>query len=93
MMNEIFANMEDVYVVYINDLMIFTKSDSKEEHDKVMLKVLCCLKENDLFIKLKKCTFHIKEVEFLSMIVGKNGVHMDDSNIKAILSKYKGTSK
>ena len=84
-MNEIFTNMEDICVIYIDDLMIFTKSNSKEEHDKVVLEVLCCLEENDLFIKLEKYTFHTEDVEFLGMVVGKDGVHMDNSKVKAIL--------
>ena len=40
MMNEIFHNMLDICVVYIDDPMIFTKSDNQEEHDKIMLEVL-----------------------------------------------------
>ena len=40
MMNEIFANMENVIVVYIDDLLIFTKTDNQEEHDKIVLEVL-----------------------------------------------------
>ena len=85
MINDIFTDMEDVYVVYIDDLMIFMKSNSKKEHNKVVLKVLCCLEENDLFIKPKKCTFYAKEAEFLGMIVGKDSVCMDDSKVMAIL--------
>ena len=50
MMNEIFVDMEDVVVVYINDLMIFTKTDNQEEHDRIMLEVLCRLDKNDLFV-------------------------------------------
>ena len=45
MMNEIFANMEEVVVVYIDDIMIFTKTDDPKEHDKIMLEVLHCLEE------------------------------------------------
>ena len=33
MMNEIFADMDDVVVVYIDDLMIFTKTDNQAEHN------------------------------------------------------------
>ena len=40
MMNEIFADMEDVIVVYIDDLLIFTKTDNQEEHDRIVLEVL-----------------------------------------------------
>ena len=60
--NEIFTNMKDVCIIYIDNLMIFTKSNSKKEHNKVMLEVFRCLEENDLFIKSKKYTFHTKKV-------------------------------
>ena len=40
MMNEIFHDMSDVCIVYIDDLMIFTTSDNQEEHNKIMLEVL-----------------------------------------------------
>ena len=33
MMNEIFADMDDMVVVYIDDLMIFTKTDNQAEHN------------------------------------------------------------
>ena len=39
MMNEIFADMDDVVVVYINDLMILTKTENQAEHDKIILEV------------------------------------------------------
>ena len=37
MMNKIFADMEDVCNVYINNLRIFTKFNFKEEDNKVVL--------------------------------------------------------
>ena len=85
MMNEIFADMDDMVVVYIDDLMIFTKTDNQVEHDKVVLKVLCRLEENNLFVKPEKCTFHTTEVDFLGMIVGHDSIKMDQSKVQAIL--------
>ena len=85
MMNEIFTDMEDVVVVYIDDIMIFTKTDNLKEHDKIMLEVLRCLEENDLYIKPEKCTFRTTEVDFLEMIVGKDGIKMDQEKVKAVL--------
>ena len=84
-MNEIFADMDGVVVVYIDNLMIFTKTENQAEHDKIILEVLRHLKENDLFVKLKKCTFHATEVDFLGMIVGHDGIKMDQEKVKAIL--------
>ena len=85
MMNEIFTDMDDVVVVYIDDLMIFTKTENQAEHDKIVLEVLRRLEENDLFMKSEKCMFRATEVDFLSMIVGRNGIKMDQEKVKAIL--------
>ncbi|RHW30551.1 hypothetical protein D1B31_23670 [Neobacillus notoginsengisoli] len=85
MMNEIFADMDDVVVVYIDDLLIFTKTNDVKEHERIVKEVLRRLEENDLFIKPEKCTFTVPEVEFLGMIVGRDGIKMDDSKVKAIL--------
>ena len=85
MMNEIFMDMGDVVVVYIDDLMIFTKTENQAEHDKIILEVLRRLEENDLFVKPEKCTFHTTEVDFLGMIVGRDGIKMNQEKVKAIL--------
>ena len=85
MMNEIFADMEDFVVVYINNIMIFTKADNPKEHNKIVLEVLHCLEENDLYVKPEKCRFHTTEVDFLRMIVEKDGIKMDQEKVKAIL--------
>ena len=85
MMNKIFADMNDVVVVYIDNLMIFTKTENQAEHDKIVLEVLRRLEENDLFVKPEKCTFHATEVDFLSMIVRRDRIKMDQEKVKAIL--------
>jgi hypothetical protein len=84
MMNEIFSDMADVMVIYIDDLMIYTKTDDIQEHERLVKKVLKRLEEHDLFAKPEKCTFGVKEVEFLGMIVSREGIKMDDSKVKAI---------
>ena len=69
MMNEIFHDMSDVCMVYIDNLMIFTNTDDQEKHDRIVLEVLKHLRDNDLFVKPEKCRFRITEVSFLGMIV------------------------
>ena len=68
MMNEIFANMEDIVVVYIDDIMIFTKGDLAQHQAKVK-EVLQCLCDNNLFACPEKCSFDKMEVEYLGMFV------------------------
>ena len=84
MMNEIFLDMDDAMVIYIDDLIIYTKTDNIQQHERIVKKVLKCLEEHDLFAQPEKCTFSVKEVEFLGMIVSREGIKMDDSKVKAI---------
>ena len=37
-----------------------------------------------MYLKLEKCTFSNKEVEYLRIIVGKGGVQMNPVKLKAI---------
>src|SRR5437899_1073274 len=85
MMNESFHDMSDVCIVYINDLMIFTKSEDEKEHNRIVLEVLKRLKENDLYVKPEKCHFKVKEVNFLGMVVSSDGIKMDEPKVKAVL--------
>ena len=81
MMNEIFHDMSDVCIVYINDLMIFMPTDNQEEHDRIVLEVLKRLHDNDLFVKPEKCHFRVTEVDFLGMIVSHDGIKMDPEKV------------
>ena len=85
MMNKIFTDMDDVVMVYIDDLMIFTKTENQAKYDKIVLEVLRRLEENDLFVKPEKCMFCATEVDFLGMIVRCDGIKMDQEIVKVIL--------
>ena len=49
-----------------------------------MNRVLDRLKEYSLYIKLSKCKFFTREVDFLGYRVGVDGVSMDPSRVSAI---------
>ena len=83
MMNEIFADIEDVVIVYIDDIMIFTKDDLAQHQAKVK-EVLQWLCDNDLFARPEKCSSNKTEVEYLRMFIICDGIKMDDTKVKAI---------
>ena len=83
MMNEIFTDMEDVVVVYIDNIMIFTKGNLVQHQAKVK-EVLQHLCDNNLFTRPEKCSFDKTEVEYLGMFINRNGIKMDDIKVKAI---------
>ena len=62
---------------------IFTKG-SLAEHQAKVKEVLHRLHNNDLFARPEKCSFDKTEVEYLGMFVNRDGIHMDDSKVKAI---------
>ena len=86
MMNEIFTDVEEIVVVYINDIMIFTKTDDLKKYNEIMLEVFHHFEENGLFVKPEKCTFCTTEVDFLRMIMEKDGIKMDEEKVKAALN-------
>ena len=80
-MNDTFCNMVTV-IVYIDDILIFMKTE--EGHDEIIMEVLRRLKENDLFVKLEKCFFKVREVEMLGLIISPDGIKMDLKKVEAI---------
>jgi len=62
--------------------LIFSKR--KEELQKLTLRVLKKLQENDLFANLDKCTFEATEVDYLEMIICENQIKMDPAKLKGI---------
>jgi hypothetical protein len=59
---------------------------NEEEHDEHLRLVLQKLRENQLYAKLNKCEFWLKEVLFLGHIISKGGISIDPSKVKDVLS-------
>jgi hypothetical protein len=84
LMNKVFMEYLDTFVVvFIDDILIFSKN--KEEHDEHLRLVLQKLRENQLYVKLNKCEFWLKEVLFLSHIISEGGISVDPSKVKDVL--------
>ncbi|WVZ80302.1 hypothetical protein U9M48_027792 [Paspalum notatum var. saurae] len=85
MMNSVFMNELDKFVVvFIDDILIYSKSEKEhEEHLKI---VLTRLREHKLYAKFSKCAFWLKEVSFLGYILSEKGVAVDPSKVKDVLN-------
>ncbi|WVZ73092.1 hypothetical protein U9M48_021440 [Paspalum notatum var. saurae] len=85
MMNSVFMNELDKFVVvFIDDILIYSKSEKEhEEHLKI---VLTRLREHKLYAKFSKCAFWPKEVSFLGHILSEKGVAVDPSKVKDVLN-------
>jgi len=84
LMNDIFREFFDDYVVvYLDDILIYSKDEKQhKEHIKLALEKI---RSVGLYVKLKKCVFHTFEVKFLGYIISNIGILMDFKKIQVVL--------
>jgi hypothetical protein len=84
LMNKVFMEYLDKFmVVFIDDILILSRN---EEHDEHFCLVLQKLREDQLYAKLNKCEFWLKEVSFLGHIISEGGISVDPNKVKDVLS-------
>jgi len=86
MMNDLFwdlINQGDT-ATFIDDILVAT--DTKEGHDELVEEVLKRLEENDLFVKLEKYKWKVREVEFLGVVIGPREVEMQKKKVEGVLN-------
>ena len=83
-MNDSFRDMiaKGWLIVYMDDMLI-TAADDKENIKRTK-RVLQRMKELDLHLKLKKCKFGVKEVDFLGLILRPGEIAMDPTKLSGI---------
>ncbi len=69
-------------IAYLNNIMIY--SNILKEHINHVSKVLECLNKRNLHLKLKKCEFHRKEINFLEFVVERHKIRMNSKKLRAI---------
>ena len=85
LMNRVFRpNLDHFLVVFIDDILVYSKD--AQEHEHHLRIVLRTLRENQLFSKLSKCDFWLKEVSFLGHIVSVEDIRVDPVKIEAIVN-------
>ena len=75
--------VEEKVAVFIDDVMIATETE--EEHDEIVEEVLRRLEENDLFVKPEKCVWKVREIGFLGVIIGEDGVRMEKEKVQGVI--------
>jgi len=70
-------------VSFIDDVII--GMETEEEHDEIVEEVVRRLVENDLYVKLEKCKWKIKEIRFLGVVIEPEGIKMEEEKVKGVL--------
>ena len=85
MMNELLRDLINTgkVAVFIDDMIV--GMETKEGHDELVIRVIKRLEKNDLYVKLEKYKWKVREVEFLGVVIGLEGIKMEKRKVKEVL--------
>ena len=69
--------------VFIDDVIV--RMETEEGYDEMVVEVIRRLEENDLYVKLEKCKWKVRKIEFLRVVIGLEGIKMEEEKVKGIL--------
>jgi hypothetical protein len=83
-MNATFGKyMRKFVLIFMDDILAF--NSSLEEHLEHLRLVFQTLKDNQLFLKFKKCTFAQHQISYLGHIISADGVATDPAKTDAMI--------
>jgi len=85
MMNELLRDLINTGKVaaFIDDVIVGTEME--EGHDELVAEIIKRLEENDLYVKPEKCKWKVREVGFLGVVIGPEGIKMEEGKVKGVL--------
>ena len=86
MINDLFRDLinQGDTVTFIDDILVATNTE--EGYNELVEEVLKRLEKNDLFMKLEKYKWKVREVEFLEVVIGPKRVEMQREKVKGALN-------
>ena len=84
-MNELLRDLINIgkVVAFIDDVIVATEDE--KEHDKLVAEIVKRLEENDLYVKLEKYKWKVREVGFLGIIIRLEGIKIEKEKVKGVL--------
>jgi len=85
MMNKLLRDLINIgkVAVFIDNVIVGTEIE--EGHEKLVVEVIKRLEENNLYVKPEKYKWKVKEVEFLGVVIGPEGIKMEKEKVKGVL--------
>ena len=86
MINEILRDLinEGKVAAFVDNMLVGTETEKR--HDEIVKEILRRLEENNLYIKLEKCMWKVRKIEFLGVVIGPNGIEMEEEKVNGVLS-------
>jgi len=92
MMNKLLRDLINIekMAAFIDNVIV--GMEMEKGHDEIVAEVIRRLEENNLYVKQEKYRWKIKEVGFLGVVIGPEGIKMEEEKVKGVLewpiSKY-----
>jgi len=85
MINELLRNLINTSKVaaFIDDVIV--GMETEEEHNELVAEIIKRLEENDLYVKPEKCKWKVREVRFLGVVIGPEGIKIEKEKMKGVL--------
>jgi len=83
-MNNILRDLIDTgdVVAFIDNVLVGTKD---KKHDQIVEKVLKRIEKNNLYIKLEKYVWKVKEIDFLELVMETEEIKMQEEKVVRVL--------
>ena len=87
MMNEILQDLINTgeVISFIDDVIV--GMEERKKHNEVIEEVVKRMAENDLYVKPEKCKQKVREVEFLGVVIGLEGIKIEKEKVKEVLNQ------
>ena len=70
-------------VAFIDDVIVGTENE--ERHDELVAEIVKMLEKNNLYIKLEKYKWKVREVGFLGVVIEPDRIKMEAEKVKGVL--------
>jgi len=85
MMNELLRDLINMgkVVAFIDNIIV--GMEMEEGHNEIVAEIIKRLEENDLYVKLEKCKWKVREVGFLEVVIEPDGIKIEEEKVKGVL--------
>ena len=85
MMNKLLRDLINTRKVaaFIDNVIV--GMEMEEGHDEIVAEVIRRLEKNNLYMKPEKCKWKVREIGFLGVVIGPEGIKMEKEKVKGVL--------